>query len=393
MHDKRIKALVEKRDAIIEKMNNLTTAAVDENGEERAFTEEEQAQFDALENQAKALNASIKAEERARDLELAPVSDEKKEEIKEELRAEERAAKEEKAFADFIRGIASEERAEIVDNPNNSIIPHSIAQKIVQRVYNICPVYQLASKYNVKGTLSIPYYPATVSGQTPDITMAYASEFTALTSTAGSFTTVDLQAFLAGVLTKVSKSLINNSAFDIVGFVVEKMTENIARFIEKECLVGTNGKITGLSTATQQKSLAAAAAVTSDELIDVQDLVPDAYQQNAVWIMNPATRNAIRKLKDGQDNYLLERDFSGKWGYTLLGKPVYVSDNMPVLATGNKAIYYGDLSGLALKMSEDINIEVLREAFATEHAVGVVGYIEMDAKIEDEQKVAVAVCA
>lgn len=392
MHDKRIKALIEKRDEVIERMNSITAAAVDENGEERALTEEEQAEFDALEKQAQGINKSIKAEERARDLEMVE-DPEVKEEVKEELRAEERAAREEKAFADFIRGIASEDRAEIVDNPNNSIIPHSVADKIVQKVYNICPVYELATRYNVKGTLSIPYYPATVSGSTPDITMAYASEFSALTSTAGTFTTVDLQAFLAGVLTKVSKSLINNSTYDIVGFVVDKMAENIARFIEKECLVGTNGKITGLSTATQQKTLAAAAAVTADELIDLQDMVPDAYQQNAVWIMNPSTRNAIRKLRDGQSNYLLEKDFSGKWGYTLLGKPVYVSDNMPPLATGNKAIYYGDLSGLALKMSEDINIEVLREAFATEHAVGVVGYIEMDAKIEDEQKVAVAICA
>lgn len=392
MHDKRIKALIEKRDEVIERMNSITAAAVDENGEERALTEEEQAEFDALEKQAQGINKSIKAEERARDLEMVE-DPEVKEEVKEELRAEERAAREEKAFADFIRGIASEDRAEIVDNPNNSIIPRSVADKIVQKVYNICPVYELATRYNVKGTLSIPYYPATVSGSTPDITMAYASEFSALTSTAGTFTTVDLQAFLAGVLTKVSKSLINNSTYDIVGFVVDKMAENIARFIEKECLVGTNNKITGLSTATQQKTLAAAAAVTADELIDLQDMVPDAYQQNAVWIMNPSTRNAIRKLRDGQSNYLLEKDFSGKWGYTLLGKPVYVSDNMPPLATGNKAIYYGDLSGLALKMSEDINIEVLREAFATEHAVGVVGYIEMDAKIEDEQKVAVAICA
>lgn len=387
MHDKRIKALEEKRDAILEAMDAISAAAVDENGEARAFTEEEQKQFDELEAQANGLNKAIKNEERARDLMLAPVSDKRKEEIKEETRAE----AEEKAFADFIRGVVSENRAEMADNANNSILPKTIADRIIQKVYNICPVYELATRYNVKGTLSIPYYPATSSGTTPDITMAYASEFSALTSTSGSFTTIDLQAFLAGVLTKVSKSLINNSTFDIVGFVVTKMAENIARFIEKECLVGTTGKIVGLSGATQVKNLAAAAAVTADELIELQDMIPDAYQQNAIWVMNPATRTAIRKLKDGQNNYLLERDFSSKWGYTLLGKPVFVSDNMPALAAGAKAIYYGDLSGLALKLSEDVNIEILREAFATEHAIGVVGYVEMDAKIEDQQKIAVAV--
>ena len=62
---------------------------------------------------------------------------------------------------------------------------------------------------------------------------------------------------------------------------------------------------------------------------------------------------------------------------------------MPGFTASTTAIYYGDFSGLALKISEDIDIEVLRERFATEHAIGVVGYIECDAKIENEQKIAV----
>ena len=44
---------------------------------------------------------------------------------------------------------------------------------------------------------------------------------------------------------------------------------------------------------------------------------------------------------------------------------------------------------MAVKVSEDMNIEVLREKFATEHAIGVVGWLEMDSKIENEQKIAV----
>lgn len=382
MHNKRIKALAEQRDAIIDQMEALTASAVNENGEERAMNEEEQARFAEMEAQVKALNESIKAEQRARDLELVPVSDEKKAEI----RAEEA---EEKAFADFIRGNASEIRAgELATNAN--VLPKTIADRVVARVREICPIYELADVYNVKGTLTIPYYPANAA---TDITAAYASEFTELTSTSGAFQNIDLQAFLGGALTKVSKSLINNASFDVVGFVVERMAEAIAAWLEGECLNGTTNKIAGLSGATQTVEATAAAAVTGDELITLQDRVPDAYQANAVWIMSPATRDAIRKLKDGQQNYLLERDFTAKWGYKLLGKDVYVSDNMPAMATGNRAIIYGDMSGLALKFSEEITIEVLRERFATEHAVGVVGWVECDAKVQDQQKVAVLVMA
>lgn len=393
MHEKRIKALTEKRNAIIEEMQQITAAAVDDNGEERAFTEEEQAKFDELEKKAASLKTTIEAEERARDLEMKPA--EKKQEDKEEMRAEERAAAEERAFADFIRGVVSEERAELAKADGTATIPTTIAQKIVKKVWDICPIAARATRYNAKGTLSIPFYPASVTSggatTTPDITMAYAAEFTELSSTSGKFASIDLQAFLAGVLTKVSKSLVNNSQFDIVGFVVDHMAENIARWLERELLVGTNNKITGLSTATLTKNTAAAGAITADELIDLQGLVKDAFQANACWIMAPSTRQVIRKLKDGEERYLLNPDYRDGFGYTLLGKPVFVSDNMPALGAGNKEVFYGDMSGLALKFSEDINIEILRERFATEHAIGVVGYLECDAKIENEQKIAVLV--
>ena len=390
MHDKRLKALTEKRDALIEKMNTLTAGAVDENGEERAFTEEEQAQFDTFESQVENLNNSIKAEERARDLELKVVAPRKKEEVREEMSAEERAAAEEKVFADYIRGVVTEERADVnlTRTDNGAVVPTTIANKIITKVFDICPIVERATRYNAKGTLSIPFYPATVQGSTPDIKMAYASEFSELESTAGKFTSIDLQAHLSGVLTKVSKSLVNNSQFDIVGFVVEHMAEEISMWLERECLIGTQNKIAGLSTVALTKETAAAAAVTADELIDLQGMVKDAFQRNACWIMAPSTRDAIRKLKDGEERYLLAPDYREGFGYMLLGKPVFVSDNMPALGAGNKEIFYGDLSGLALKFSEDINIEILREKYATEHAIGVVGYLECDAKIENEQKIA-----
>lgn len=392
MNEKRIKALTEKRNAIIEQMESMTAAAIDDNGEERAFTEEEQARFNELEASAKALKNTIEAEERARELELKPVEDKKPEE-KKEMNEELRAQAEERAFADFLRGVVSEERADLTVANGQATIPTSIANKIITKVWDICPIAARATRYNVKGTLTIPFYPATELGGTPDIAMDYADEFTELTSSTGKFSSITLQAFLAGVLTKVSKSLVNNSQFDIVGFVIDHMAENIARWLEKECLVGTQNKIAGLSTVSLTQTAAAANAVTADELIKVQGKVKDAFQANACWIMSPATREAIRTLKDGEERYLLNPDYREEFGYKLLGKPVFVSDNMPDMATGKTAIYYGDLSGLALKISEDLNIEVLREKFATEHAIGVVGYMECDAKIENEQKIAALVMA
>ena len=315
---------------------------------------------------------------------LANAAEKKEEVVQEE---EQRAESEEKAFEAYLRGTKAEERADtnLTLTDNGAVIPTTIANRIIEKVYDISPILERATKYNVKGTLEIPFYPA---NDATDIAMAYANEFEELESTAGKFGNIELKGFLAGALTKVSRSLMNNSQFDIVGFVVDHMAYSIHRWIERELLNGTSNKIAGLSGVEQVVTAKATTAITSDELIKLQDTVKDAFQQDAIWIMSSDTRTAIRLLKDDVGRYLLQDDITAPFGKVLLGKPVYVSDNMPEMDTGKTPIYYGDMSGLAVKMAEELEIQVLRERFATQHADGVVGWVEMDAKVENAQKIA-----
>ena len=293
------------------------------------------------------------------------------------------------AFENYIRGRVVNERAgELTKTDNGAVIPTTIAQQIIKKVYDICPVLEQSTKYNVKGNLQIPYY----NDADSKLTVAYQDEFTALTSSNGKFASISLTGFLAGALSKISLSLVNNSQFDIVNFVVTEMSEAIKRFIEHELLIGSPSKVTGLSTLKNVVTTASATAITGDEIIDVHDAIKDTYQNGAIWIMSSKTRTALRKLKDGEGRYLLNDDISSPFGTTLLGKPVYVSDNMPDIGSGNTAIYYGNMKGLATKFNEEINVQVLREKFADEHAVGVIGWFEFDSKVQDEQQIAKLVC-
>ena len=289
-----------------------------------------------------------------------------------------------RAFENYIRGTIVHERAnELAPANNGAIIPKTIAKKIIELVYDICPILEKSEKYNVAGKLEIPYYPADSSTQ---ITVAFASEFSDLASSTGNFTTIELGYFLAGALTKISRTLINNVDFDVVGFIVKRMAYDIARFLELQLLGnGDTTKVKGLSEATNVKTVA---AITSDSVVELQGMVKDIYQADAIWIMSPATRTALRELKDDIGRYLLQDDISSPFGKTLLGKPVYVSDNMDDVASGKRVIYYGDMSGLATKFSEEMHVEVLRELYAAQHAVGVVGWVEFDARVQDQQKIA-----
>ena len=307
--------------------------------------------------------------------------DEAKTEI--EIEKEERALNEEKAFADYIRGVVTNERAtNMTLTDNGAVIPTTIANRIIRKVYDISPILQRSTKYNVKGTLELPYY----DESTQAITVAFATEFQELESNIGKLDSITLTGYLAGDLSLVSRSLINNSQFDIVAFVVDVMAYDISRFIE-DVLLNGKGSVKGLSDLTNVTTTASATAITADELILAQGKVKDVYQNNAIWIMSPATRDAIRSLKDEMGRYLLQDDISLPFGKSLLGKPIYVSDNMPEMTAGKNAIYYGDMSGLATKFAEELSIQVLREKYATMHAVGVVGWIEFDSKVENAQKI------
>ena len=372
-----LKGLSEQRAELLQELKDLTDQA---ETEKRAFSEEENRLFDELEKKIQDIDDTFARMKRARGIPDKNTEEEKPAEGDEEEKPEERA------FEAYIRGEVLNERADVnmTAGDNGAMIPSSIVNKIIKKVHDICPIYQMATKYNIGGVISIPYYDESAQS----ITMAYSDEFTELEGTSGKFKSIELKGYLAGALSKISKSLINNSKFAIVPFVVTAMSEAISRWIEKELLNGTRDKIAGLSGVSQSVTAKGTTEVTADELIDLQETVPDAFQGRAVWIMNKATRTAIRKLKDSDGNYILNKDATARWGYTLFGKEVYTSENMAEMAAGKTAVYYGDMSGLAVKLSENVSIEVLREKYATQHAVGVVGWIEMDSKVENSQKIA-----
>ena len=391
------KELSEKRNDLIQKAEDLLNQA---KMETRELTEAEAAEIGEIRDEVRRINETVKLDDEIRALSAdnnkggeEPKEDKKVEEITKEMQ-------ERQAFENYIRGKVIHERAgELTpatsgDNIGlgGALIPETIVNYIIRKVYDICPILDRSQKFNVRGKLEVPYYPA----DSDNITVAYQSEFSPLSSSSGSFATVELTGFLAGALTKVSRSLINNVDFDIVGFVVDEMSQAIARFIEHELLIGTPAnvgagtpaKVLGLSTLSNGITAAAANAITADEVIKLHDKIKDRFQRNAIWIMSSATRTALRLLKSSTGYYLLNDDISSPFGATLLGKPVYVSDNMPEIATGNTVIYYGDMKGLATKFNENVNIEVLRERYADEHAVGVIGWFEFDSKVIDEQQIA-----
>lgn len=366
-----MKFLIEKRNSIVEEINNLFKAA---ETEKRALTEEEQSTFDAKTAELEALDKTIKAKREARSLTMMDDETPKTPEEKAEKRSTEDI--EERAFETYLR---EQRTGEMAKGDNGAVIPQTIANRIIDTVKQVAPIYALTTKFNVKGKLQFPV-------AKDSITTGYQTEFTDIASSAVSFENVELDGYLIGALSKVSVSLINNAQFDIVGYVVNKIAQSIAEFLEKELIKGAT-KIKGITDVSyegkgvQKVESYKAGTISTDDLIEAQGEVKMNVQEGCQWLMNQGMLNEVRKLKDNNGQYILNPDLRAGFGFQLLGKPVMISDEMP-----DDTIVYGDWSAVYVNIHEDINIRQLNEVYAAQHGVGFVAWAELDAKLVEQGK-------
>ena len=386
------KSLEEQKNEKVTQMDKLLN---DVKAEERAFTEEEKKLFDELKTQIEAINNTMKAFEDSREL----VDDEKKEEDKkkeeenmdEEKRALEIEQRDIENFAKFIRNeVLNEERAEtgsqFTTGANGVIVPTTIANKIIMTARNMSPILEKATKYDTKGNLEIPVYGKGKDGE--DVTVAYGEDFNELVEKAGKFLSVSLKDYLIGALAKIGNSLVNNTDIDLVNVVINIIAEYVKFFLEGEVLNGTDGKIMGCRDITEKQTVTSLAVgvISYDDLVRVKNKVIQSFRKGSIWVMSQDTQTILETMKDADDKPLFQTDLTGEFDGKILGYPVYVSDNMAEIEAGKSPIIFGNFSGIALKTSKSLEIQVLREKYATQHATGVVAWLECDARIEHHQK-------
>ena len=109
-------------------------------------------------------------------------------------------------------------------------------------------------------------------------------------------------------------------------------------------------------------TVAAVAAFTSDELIDLVYSLPGALSQNARFVMNRNTLARIRKLKDGDGNYLWQPSYQAGQPQQVLAFPVTEMAAMPNVAAGAYPIAFGDFKRGYL-IVDRTGIRVLRDPY------------------------------
>lgn len=200
------------------------------------------------------------------------------------------------------------------------------------------------------------------------------------------FGQTSLSAYKLGTFIKVSDELLNDSVFDLESYISSEFARRIGHKEEEAFFTGDgSGKPTGIFAATGGADVgitsAAAAALTADELIDLFYSLRSPYRKNAVWVMNDSTVKAVRKLKDGNGQYLWQPALTAGTPDTILNRPIYTSSYVPAIAAGAKTIAFGDFGYYWIADRQGRSFKRLNELFATTGQVGFMATQRVDGKL------------
>ena len=217
-------------------------------------------------------------------------------------------------------------------------------------------------------------------------TASWIDEEGAIPESDDSFGQVTIGAYKLGTMIKVSEELLNDSVFNLETYISKEFARRIGNKEEDAFFTGDgSGKPTGILATTGGAQLgvtsASATAITIDEVLDLFYSLKAPYRNKAVFVMNDATVKAIRKLKDGQGQYLWQPSLQAGTPDTILNRPLYTSAYIPTIASTAKSIVFGDFSYYWVADRQGRVFKRLNELYAATGQVGFVATQRVDGKL------------
>jgi len=217
-------------------------------------------------------------------------------------------------------------------------------------------------------------------------TASWVDEEGAIPESDDAFGQVSIGAHKLATLIKVSEELLNDSVFNLEQYIAKEFARRIGAKEEEAFFVGDGtGKPTGIFNATGGAGVgsttASSTAITIDEIMDLFYSLKSPYRKNAVFVTNDATVKAIRKLKDGNGQYLWQPSVVVGEPETILNKPLKTSAYVPGLAAAAKTIAFGDFSYYWIADRQGRSFQRLNELFAVTGQVGFKATQRVDGKL------------
>ncbi len=213
----------------------------------------------------------------------------------------------------------------------------------------------------------------------------WTAENTAYTESDPTFGEKTIDAFKLTDLIKVSIELLNDSAFDIEKYIADEFANAFASAEEQAFCVGTGvGQPTGLFTGNGAEVGVTAnseTAIAADEILSLIYSLKAPYRRNAKFLMNDATVGALRKLKDGNGQYLWQPSLQAGEPDKLAGYQLFTSPYVPTLAANAYTVAFGDFNSYWIADRTGRTLQRLNELYSTNGQVGFICTERVDGKI------------
>ena len=142
-----------------------------------------------------------------------------------------------------------------------------------------------------------------------------------------------------------------------------------------------NGKPTGVFGSGEVGLTTTTAAIKFDDIMDLFYSLKSPYRKKATFLMNDATVKEIRKLKDGNGQYLWQPSVQMGEPDTILNRPVKTSAYVPIIEAGKKPIAFGDFSYYWIADRQGRSFQRLNELYAATGQVGFKATQRVDGKL------------
>lgn len=196
------------------------------------------------------------------------------------------------------------------------------------------------------------------------------------------FGQVTLGAYKLATMIKISEELLNDSAFNMESYISKEFARRIGTKEEEAFIVGDGtGKPSGIFNSEEADVTVSGSSLSFDNIMDLYYSLKSAYRNKAVWILNDSTIKAIRKLKDGNGNYIWQPSVREGEPDKILNRPYYTSVYAPEISSGNKVLAFGDFSYYWIADRQGRSFKRLNELYAPNGQVGFLASQRVDGKL------------
>lgn len=189
---------------------------------------------------------------------------------------------------------------------------------------------------------------------------------------------------------KIPNSFFTDSAFDLAAIVGAMQGEMIGRrqatdFTTGDSVNKATGFVTACVTNSATQAAGSATAIQGDDLLNLKHAIDPAYREfGCTWMMHDSILLAIRKLKDGNGQYLWQQGLAANQPDTILGDPLFINQAMDsTISSGKYSVAYGLFSKYKIRDVNDIVMRRADERYIENDQTGFIAFLRSDGNLLD----------